>query len=700
LQTSNSILTTSIEYLKGIGPQKGALLRKELNIHTYQDLLYHYPFRYYDRTQILKINQINAQSETVQFIGKVDDFYEEGEGRKKRLIVTVKDTTGSIELIWFQGINYIKKELEHGKLLLIFGKISNFNGHLNLAHPEIEYFNEQSLNAGLQPVYPSTENLKFRGLNNKSIAKTTSNLFDKINARDIVENLPIAICKNYNLCSRYEALKWIHFPENMTQLNAARRRIKWEELFVSQLKIARVKAFNDATKGYTFEKVGTIFNTFYKSFIPFELTNAQKRVLKEIRQDTTTGFQMNRLVQGDVGSGKTMVAILSMLLAIDNNFQSCMMAPTEILAKQHFESIKNVVGDLPIKVALLTGSTKIKERRQLLQELLEGTIHILIGTHALIEDTVQFKNLGLAIIDEQHRFGVDQRSKLWNKNKLAPHVLVMTATPIPRTLAMTVYGDLNNSIIDELPPGRKEIKTIYRNEQYRAKIMDFIRSEIDKGRQAYIVYPLIEENEKLAYESLTKGYEQVKVFFPDHKYKIAMVHGKQENELKERNMRRFIDGEANILVATTVIEVGVNVPNASVMLIESSERFGLSQLHQLRGRVGRGAEQSYCILLGSHTQSNESKRRMDIMCSTNDGFKIAEEDMQMRGPGDLYGTKQSGILKFRLADILVDKDILEETRIEALKVLKEDPDIQNPQNEALRMLLKEQDYQSHWSKIS
>jgi ATP-dependent DNA helicase RecG len=495
-------------------------------------------------------------------------------------------------------------------------------------------------------------------------------------------------------------MPWIHFPDSDEHEQAARYRLKWEELFASQLKIAQIRLQHVIQPGYKFETVGALFNDFFNHHLSFQLTNAQKRVLKEIRTDTATGKQMNRLLQGDVGSGKTIVAVMSMLLAMDNGFQACLMAPTEILAQQHYQSIKEALKDMPITVALLTGSIKGKDRKGILAGLAEGNISLAVGTHALIEESVQFRNLGLAVIDEQHRFGVGQRARLWQKNEKAPHVLVMTATPIPRTLAMTLYGDLDVSVIDELPPGRQEIKTVHRNEMGRARVMEFVRSEIDKGRQAYIVYPLIEESEKIDYESLMAGYEQVKIWFPDHKYHISMVHGRQPADERERNMKRFISGEAQVLVATTVIEVGVNVPNASVMVIESAERFGLSQLHQLRGRVGRGSEQSYCILVTGSKISNESKQRMDIITSTTNGFIIAEQDLAMRGPGDLYGTRQSGVLKFKLADIVLDAGILEQTRVAAQEIIATDPALTAPQHQPLRNVLLKEAHQSQWSKIS
>lgn len=677
------------------------MLRKELDVQYAGDILAHYPFRYNDRTQLNKIKNISTDGEYVQLIGTLINIFEEGTGRAKRLTATLYDETGSIELVWFQGAQWMKKTLEANKRYLVFGKVAFFNGTPNIPHPDIDPLNAETAQAGMAPVYPLTEKLKGRGVNNRVLAKITKELISKITPGDYPEILPSNIIQKYRLCDRYHAIKWIHYPDTQEHMQAARYRLKFEELFASQLKIGQIRVQHSVQPGWRFDTVGDNFNTFFKEHLPFELTGAQKRVLKEIRYDTATGKQMNRLVQGDVGSGKTIVAVMSMLLALDNGHQACMMAPTEILAQQHYKGISKLLKEMDIPVALLTGSVKGKERKEILKGLAEGTIKIAVGTHALIEDAVTFKNLGLAVIDEQHRFGVSQRARLWAKNELAPHVLVMTATPIPRTLAMTLYGDLDVSVIDELPPGRQEIKTVHRNEMRRAHVMDFMRSEVDKGRQAYIVYPLIEESEKMDYESLVAGYEQVKVFFPEHKYNIAMVHGKQEQELKDRNMKRFAEGHAQVLVATTVIEVGVDVPNASVMLIESAERFGLSQLHQLRGRVGRGAEQSYCILLTGNKLSKESAERMKIMVETANGFIIAEKDLAMRGPGDLYGTKQSGTFRFKLADIVEDTAILELTRQAALQVLTEDPNLTAPQHQGIRnVLLQQAKPTNNWSKIS
>ena len=700
INNSLSILDSPVEFIKGVGPQRGELLRQELEIGTFEDLLYHYPYRYFDRTQLIKIRDINGQMEYAQVAGTLINIGEEGAGRKSRLVATLYDDTGRIELLWFQGAQWMKKSLREGERYIVFGKVSVFNGNYNIAHPEIELWNTEAIVSGKQPVYSTTEKLRIKGITNRSFAKLTYALFEKIKQSDVPEVLPDNIVRQYNLCDRYHALRWLHFPDSDDHEQVARYRMKWEELFISQLMIARLRLQHTAQQGWKFEKVGDNFNDFFRQHLPFELTNAQKRVLKEIRQDTGTGKQMNRLLQGDVGSGKTIVAVMSMLLALDNGFQACIMAPTEILAQQHYFSISELLADMGIAVRLLTGSVKGKVRKQILKELADGTLRIVVGTHALIEESVQFLNLGLAVIDEQHRFGVGQRARLWKKNEMPPHVLVMTATPIPRTLAMTLYGDLEISVIDELPPGRKEIKTVHRKDAKRMGVMEFIRNEVDKGRQAYIVYPLIEDSEKMDYESLMAGYEQVKIWFNENKYKIAMVHGRQESGERERNMQRFVKGEADVLVATTVIEVGVNVPNASVMLIESAERFGLSQMHQLRGRVGRGADQSYCILLTGNNVSDESYKRIQIMVSTTDGFKIAEQDLAMRGPGDMYGTKQSGLLKFKLADIVLDSAILEQTRHAALQLISQDPGLNLPQHQPLKSMLAQQGKQSHWGKIS
>lgn len=700
ISSIQSILESPIEFLKGVGPQRGDLLRTELGIATFEDLLHHYPYRYSDRSQITRIGFIDPRTEYVQVQGTVANIIEEGEGRKKRLIATLFDETGRIDLLWFQGAQWMKKSLKPNEKYLVYGKLNVFNGIINIPHPEIELLNSETSVPGRQPMYPTTEKLRIRGLTNRSFAKLTQALFEKVKPGDVPEILPADIMSRYRLCSRFQALRWLHFPDSEEHEQVARHRMKWEELFLSQMMIGRLRLQHTIQAGWQFQKVGDHFNGFFKNHLPFALTNAQKRVLREIRQDTGSGKQMNRLLQGDVGSGKTIVALMSMLLALDNGFQACIMAPTEILAQQHYHSISGQLAAMGIDVQLLTGSVKGRLRKDILHHLADGSLPIVVGTHALIEDEVKFHNLGLAVIDEQHRFGVGQRARLWQKNQLPPHVLVMTATPIPRTLAMTMYGDLEVSTIDELPPGRQPIKTILARDMQRAKVMEFMRKEVDKGRQVYIVYPLIEESEKLDYESLMEGYGQVKVWFDENRYRIAMVHGRQEAGERQRNMHRFVNGEANVLVATTVIEVGVNVPNASVMLIESAERFGLSQLHQLRGRVGRGAEQSYCILMSGSKVSEDSYKRLKIMETTNDGFKIAEEDLAMRGPGDLHGTQQSGALKFKIADIAHDMPILEETRLAARDLLTADPTLSLAQNQPLRYTLTQQKKEAHWGKIS
>ena len=700
---SNHILNTPIEFLKGVGPIKGDLLKKELSIFTFEDLLNHFPHRHIDKTQVSTIDSINYSTEFVQVKARLISFEIIGQKAGKRLVAFVKDKTGILELIWFQGVNYMEKYLQEGADYFLYGKTSFFNGKPQMAHPEMEVFVPQQLHEKikLEPIYPTTEKLKARGLNAKQIGKLTEQLFAQVKELDIAENLPFDLITKYQLSNRFQSFQNIHFPKNETDYQQALRRLKFEELFIAQLRyqLIRVKR-HKSFKGFVFNKVGDYFNNFYNHHLPFKLTNAQKRVLKEIRNDTAKGIQMNRLLQGDVGSGKTIVALLCMLLAADNGFQSCLMAPTEILAQQHYHSLQQLLVNTDIKVALLTGSIKAKERRKILEDLANDDIHFVVGTHALIEDVVVFKNLGMAIVDEQHRFGVAQRAALWKKNSTPPHVLVMTATPIPRTLAMTAYGDLDYSVIDELPPGRKPIETIHRTEHKRAQIMDFVKTEIAKGRQAYFVYPLIEESEKVNYEDLMQGYEQVKSFFPEPKYFISMVHGKMKNEIKETNMQRFINNDTQILVGTTVIEVGVNVPNASVMVIESAEKFGLSQLHQLRGRVGRGSEKSFCILLTGSKATNVSKERINIMCSTNDGFKIAEKDLELRGPGEIDGTKQSGALNFKLASIVNDKNILEIAKQEAEQILTEDIELCMEKNIPLKSYLKAQKGKTLWSKIS
>ncbi len=699
--SARNILDSPVEYLKGVGPQRGELLRKELNLHTFRDVLSFFPFRYVDRSSLITIQQINTENAWVQFMAQPIFTEVVGEGRTKRLVSTVRDATGRLELVWFKGISAMEKLMQEGGYFLIYGKATRFNQSWSISHPEIERLEQQTGQfPPFHPVYSSSEKLKNRGITNRVFSKMVQSLMAQLKPEDVPEILPAQVVNAYRLLPRFEAFKQLHFPPNLDLLEAARYRMKFEELLILQIGICKLKLKHQAQVGFLFQKVGTYFNDFYKHHLPFELTDDQKQVLREIRQNTQIGFQMNRLLQGDVGSGKTIVALLCMLLALDNGFQACLMAPTEILAQQHFAGISELVKNMPLQVAYLSGTVKGKQRKELLARLLQGDIHILIGTHALIEDTVQFKNLGLCIIDEQHRFGVAQRAKLWQKNTLPPHMLVMTATPIPRTLAMTVYGDLDVSVIKNLPPGRKPISTVHRSEMHRAKIMDFIKYEIEQGRQAYIVYPLIQESQKLDYENLMAGYEQVKQFFPDHRYRIAMVHGKMPIDLREANMQAFIRGEAHILVATTVIEVGVNVPNASVMLIESAERFGLSQLHQLRGRVGRGADKSFCILLTSNKLSDNGRIRMQTMVEESSGFAISEKDMELRGPGEIDGTRQSGVAELKMADLVKDAPIMEQARAVAQQLLQEDPFLENANNDGLKRFLMLRSDREIWRRIS
>ncbi len=700
----SNLLQTPIEYLKGVGPQRGDLLRKELGIHKYEDLVNFYPNRYIDRTRYYKINELQQNVAEVQLIGKIINIKTVEFGKnKKRLVATFVDETGQMELVWFQGHKWIRESLQINVPLVIFGKCNFFNGSYSMPHPEIELLkeHEQSLRSAMQPVYPSTETLANRGISNRAVNKMMQQLFQETQAL-FSETLPAYLIDELKLISKREALFNIHFPKSADALSKAQFRLKFEELFFIQLQLITKNLIRKhKIKGHPFGKVGAHFNNFFQNHLPFELTNAQKRVLKEIRNDMGNPAQMNRLLQGDVGSGKTIVALMSMLLALDNGFQSCLMAPTEILANQHFNGLTDLAKDLNINIKLLTGSTKTATRKIIHEELENGNLHILIGTHALLEDKVKFHNLGLAVIDEQHRFGVEQRSKLWKKNAIPPHVLVMTATPIPRTLAMSLYGDLDISVIDELPPGRKPIQTVHRFDSNRLKVWKFIKDEIAKGRQIYIVYPLIQESEKMDFKDLMDGYESISRDFPLPQYAISILHGKMKPADKDSEMKRFADGKTNIMVATTVIEVGVNIPNASVMIIESAERFGLSQLHQLRGRVGRGAEQSYCILMTSHKLSNDSKIRMDTMVRTNDGFEIAEVDLKLRGPGDLMGTQQSGILNLQIADIVRDKDILQLARHHAVKILREDAPLQNPEHATLRTVFIELSKKKNiWNYIS
>ena len=689
--------------MKGVGPLKGALLKKEANIFTFKDLLEYYPFRHIDKTRVDKIADLSPASEYAQVAGRLSRFEIIGEKRAKRLVAYLKDGSGEIELTWFQGINWVEKTLHPGDLYLVFGKLSFFMNKAQIVHPEIEIFTPEKSGGKkfLEPIYPSTEKLKARGLTGRAVGKLTFSLLQLLSQKDFPENLPESVVVQYRFITRWEAFCSIHFPASDEMYTHAVRRLKFEELFFAQLRLSMLRSTRHRfSKGWVFDKVGTLFNTFYNQYLPFQLTNAQKRVLKEIRKDTGTGKQMNRLLQGDVGSGKTIVALLSMLLAADNGFQSVIMAPTEILAQQHFIGISELLKELPISVRLLTGSTITKQRKEILSACEQGTLSILIGTHAVIEDKVLFKNLGFAVIDEQHKFGVAQRAKLWKKNTLPPHVLVMTATPIPRTLALTAYGDLDYSVIDELPPGRKAIETIHQFENKRPQVMDFIKKEISKGRQVYIVYPLIEESATLDFENLMKGFEEVKSFFPEPKYWISMVHGRQKGDQKQTNMQRFVTGDTQIMVSTTVIEVGVNVPNASVMVIESAEKFGLSQLHQLRGRVGRGSEKSFCILLTGNKITQDGRERLKILCATNDGFKVAEKDLELRGPGDIEGTRQSGLLNFKIANIIQDRAMLEVAKNIATQIVEIDPDLNLAENLQVKEYLQIQNGKTVWSKIS
>jgi len=699
----NNLLETPIEYLKGVGPQRGELLRKELNIHRYADLLNLFPNRYIDRTRYYKINELQNSNSEVQIVGRVIHIKTVEQKRGKRLVATFVDDTGEMELVWFQGQKWIRESLKLNSVYVIFGKVTAFNGQFNMAHPEMELLadHEKSLRSAMQSVYPSTEKLTQKGITNKTVNRLMQQLFIETQAL-FKEPLPANLIDELKLIPKNVALFNIHFPKSQELLAKAQFRLKFEELFFIQLQLITKNLIRKhKIKGHPFDSVGAYFTTFYNHYLPFELTNAQKKVLKEIRNDLGSNAQMNRLLQGDVGSGKTIVALMTMLLALDNGFQACLMAPTEILANQHFLGIRELAKDLNLNIKILTGSTKTADRKIIHEELENGSLHIIIGTHALLEDKVKFHNLGLAIIDEQHRFGVEQRSKLWKKNAIPPHVLVMTATPIPRTLAMSLYGDLDISVIDELPPGRKPIQTVHRYDSNRLKVWKFLKDEIAKGRQIYIVYPLIQESEKMDYKDLMDGYEGISRDFPLPQYSVSIVHGQMKPAEKDAEMERFASGKTNIMVATTVIEVGVNVPNASVMIIESAERFGLSQLHQLRGRVGRGAEQSYCILMTGHKLSNDSKIRIETMCRTNDGFEISEVDLKLRGPGDIMGTQQSGVLNLQIADLVKDRDILQLARHEAIRLLKDDPSMNKPEHLVLKQVFIELSKKRNiWNHIS
>ncbi len=672
------ITTRDIKYLQGVGPQRASILNKELDIHSLHDLLYYFPYKYVDRSRLYYIHEIDGNMPHIQLKGKILSYENVGEGRSRRLVAHFSDGTGVVDLVWFKGLKYVTGRYKVNEEYVVFGKPTVFNGRINVAHPDIDPAEGLVISSmGLQPYYNTTENMKRSGLNSHALEKLMKNAFSLLQS-PLEETLSPKILSEHHLMPLEEALRNIHFPQNPELLRKAQYRLKFEELFYIQLNILRYsKERQKKYRGFCFERVGDVFNTFYTQNLPFQLTGAQKRVIKEIRKDMGSGRQMNRLLQGDVGSGKTLVALMSMLIALDNGYQTCLMAPTEILATQHYETISQLLFGMNVRVELLTGSVKGKKREEILKGLLTGDVKILIGTHAVLEDTVGFASLGMVVIDEQHRFGVAQRAKLWGKNTCPPHVLVMTATPIPRTLAMTLYGDLDVSVIDELPPGRKPIQTIHQFDNRRKSLYEGIRKQIDEGRQVYIVYPLIKESEKIDIKNLEEGYASICDEFPD--YKVCKVHGQMKPADKDAEMQRFVSGEAQIMVATTVIEVGVNVPNASVMVIENAERFGLSQLHQLRGRVGRGADQSYCILVTSFKLSEETRKRLEIMVQTNDGFEIAEADLKLRGPGDLEGTQQSGMaFDLKIADIARDGQLLQYVREVAMKIVEEDPESVNP----------------------
>lgn len=696
----NNFLLTPIEFLKGVGPQRAELLKKEIGIFSVQDLLEYYPFRYVDRSVFHKIAQLTGLDGYAQLKGTIIGMIESGTGRNKRLTAKFQDETGMIDLVWFQGAKWVMSSLPIQKEVIIYGRPKMYAGKWNIPHPEISELTKENT-TGFQPVYSSTEKLTARGLNTKGIEKLVKTVLQELK-QPLDEVLPESIRTEHRLMDKQKAIQLIHLPKNEQEAQKARFRLKFEELFFLQMELLiRKQITMQKSKGFVLDEVGDAFNDFYANHLPFTLTNAQKRVLKEIRRDLNSGHHMNRLLQGDVGSGKTLVALLTMLFGIGNGFQTALMAPTEILAIQHYASLSELLKEMNINVALLTGSTKKKDRIPIHEGLEDGSIHLLIGTHALLENAVKFQNLGIVVIDEQHRFGVAQRARMWKKNTLPPHVLIMTATPIPRTLAMTFYGDLDVSVIDELPPGRKPITTSHRFEENRLRVFGFMKEEIKKGRQVYIVYPLIQESESLDYNNLLEGFEAISRSFPLPNYQVSMVHGKMKPADKEFEMNRFVRGETQIMVATTVIEVGVNVPNASVMIIESAERFGLSQLHQLRGRVGRGAEQSFCILMTGNKLSEDSKKRIQTMVRTNDGFEIAEVDLQLRGPGDLLGTQQSGLLDLKIADISKDQPLVSLTRSVAKQVLSEDPTLELPNNKGIRSKLSEMlKSRPNWGRIA
>lgn len=684
---SDAFLEKPIDYLKGVGPNRAQLLRSELGIHTYKDMLCVFPNRYIDRTRFYKIGELAQSQADVQIIGQITHIETINTGKHKRLVATFEDETGQIELVWFRGVKWIQKNLKTHTDYVAFGRLNWFGKKCSIAHPELDHEIDSKKQGLFQPIYPSTEKLASRGISNRIIRQIISSLFDEVNF-SFSETLSEEIMNHHSLIDRSTALRAIHFPTHQNELAQAQYRLKFEELFYIQLQILRRKQhLKNKFKGLVFDKVGSYFNEFYQQHLPFALTNAQKRVIKEIRTDMGSKAQMNRLLQGDVGSGKTIVALLTMLIALDNNYQATLVAPTEILAQQHFSSLSSLLSPLDINVDLLTGSTPQAKRKEIHENLANGKLHVLIGTHAVFEPTVIFNNLGLAIIDEQHKFGVAQRAKLWKKNTIPPHVLVMTATPIPRTLAMTMYGDLDLSIIDELPPGRKPITTAHRTDRNRLAVQRFIREEIHKGRQVYIVYPLIEESQSMDYKDLMDGYESIVRDFPQPDFQVSIVHGKMKPEAKAFEMKRFVDGHTHIMVATTVIEVGVNVPNASVMIVESAERFGLSQLHQLRGRVGRGADKSYCVLITKDKLSADANTRINAMVKSQDGFELAEVDLKLRGPGNLMGTQQSGVLQMIIADLTKDASILENARKAVLSLLHKDPNINSKVNSAITSTL-------------
>ncbi len=698
-----NVMQTAIEYLKGVGPERARLLKTELQIHSYQDLVHFFPNRYLDRTQFHSLSNLPQNNSEIQLIGVITSIEYVEQKHGKRMIATFSDETGSIELVWFRGYKWIRESLKLNTLYVIFGRLNWFKGRASMPHPEMELKEnyEQGVKAAFYPIYPTTEKLTQKGISQRVIQKLVASLLQE-HAESFAETLPDYLLHHFKFYSKKEALWHIHFPTTQHELSRAQQRLKFEEFFFLQVQLLlKNQQRKQKIKGYTFKMVGPIFHEFYENHLPFLLTNSQKKVIKEIRNDMGSGKQMNRLLQGDVGSGKTIVALFASLIAIDNQFQSCIVAPTEILVQQHYQTLSELLSKSEVSCEMLTGSTSKKDRVSIHEGLQNGTIHLLVGTHAIFEETVQFKNLGLAIIDEQHRFGVAQRAKLWHKNDIPPHILVMTATPIPRTLAMSIYGDLDYSLINELPPGRKPVKTLHRFDKNRLQVFAFIKDQIDLGRQIYIVYPLIQESEKLDYKDLMDGYESISRSFPSPKYQISIVHGQMKADDKAYEMGRFVRGETNIMVATTVIEVGVNVPNASVMIVESAERFGLSQLHQLRGRVGRGADQSYCILMSSHALSDDGKVRLETMVKTNDGFEIAEVDLRLRGPGNVMGTQQSGILQLKIADLVKDATLLKAARDTVKQLLKNDPELVSAHHQCVKRTLSSMRIDSNiWNFIS